>query len=170
MFLKGLIESSMSPRELERLKWFLWHGNVLRALQTVEDLAEDLWPEHPEPERARLLRALREFEATSGPTPGRSPTTQSATWPASPFSTAFVESTVNQLVSKRIGQAARHALDAAWHPPHPSGLHPCAQRRHRRRLPPLVPVVRAHSRQPEAGRIGSQVSPVSGSWARFSPY
>jgi hypothetical protein len=25
-------------RELERLKWFLWHGNVFRALQVVEDL------------------------------------------------------------------------------------------------------------------------------------
>jgi len=24
--------------ELERLKWFLWHGNVFRALQTVDDL------------------------------------------------------------------------------------------------------------------------------------
>jgi hypothetical protein len=25
-------------RELERLKWFLWHGNVYRALQMVESV------------------------------------------------------------------------------------------------------------------------------------
>ncbi|MGI9148946.1 MAG: hypothetical protein ACR2IK_20750 [Chloroflexota bacterium] len=28
--------------ELTRLKWFLWHGNVFRALQTVDDLQIDL--------------------------------------------------------------------------------------------------------------------------------
>ena len=29
-------------RELERLKWFLWHGNVYRALQVVESVEMDL--------------------------------------------------------------------------------------------------------------------------------
>jgi hypothetical protein len=29
-------------RELERLKWFLWHGNVYRALQGVESVEMDL--------------------------------------------------------------------------------------------------------------------------------
>jgi hypothetical protein len=29
-------------RQLERLKWFLWHGNVFRALQVVGDLEMDL--------------------------------------------------------------------------------------------------------------------------------
>jgi hypothetical protein len=28
--------------DLQRLKWFLWHGNVFRALQTVDDLTTDL--------------------------------------------------------------------------------------------------------------------------------
>ena len=27
-----------ASRQLERLKWFLWHGNVFRALQVVGDL------------------------------------------------------------------------------------------------------------------------------------
>jgi hypothetical protein len=35
---------------LERLMWFLWHGNVFRALQVVEDLEIDLDVEHATPE------------------------------------------------------------------------------------------------------------------------
>ena len=30
------------PRQLERLKWFLWHGNVLRARQVTGDLESAL--------------------------------------------------------------------------------------------------------------------------------
>lgn len=33
--------------QLQRLKWFLWHGNVFRALQTVPDLEIDLDVEEP---------------------------------------------------------------------------------------------------------------------------
>jgi hypothetical protein len=29
-------------KELERIKWFLWYGNVFRALETMHDLAMDL--------------------------------------------------------------------------------------------------------------------------------
>jgi hypothetical protein len=29
--------------ELERLKWFPWHGNVFRALQVIDDLLR-VWP------------------------------------------------------------------------------------------------------------------------------
>jgi hypothetical protein len=35
--------------ELERLKWFLWHGNVFRALQTISDLKIDVDVEDPTP-------------------------------------------------------------------------------------------------------------------------
>jgi len=31
-----------ASRQLERLKWFLWHGNVFRALQVIEGLTIDL--------------------------------------------------------------------------------------------------------------------------------
>ena len=34
-------------KELERIKWFLWHGNVFRALETMDDLAMDLDREEP---------------------------------------------------------------------------------------------------------------------------
>ena len=48
-------------RELERLNWFLWHGNVFRALQVVEDLEIDLDIEAAGPEQRKLLKAVGEF-------------------------------------------------------------------------------------------------------------
>ena len=42
--------------ELERLKWFLWHGNVFRALQVVEDLEIDLDLEHASRNSASFRR------------------------------------------------------------------------------------------------------------------
>src|ERR1700674_2244935 len=29
-------------KELERMKWFLWHGNVVRALDAIEDIEGEL--------------------------------------------------------------------------------------------------------------------------------
>src|SRR5437870_2849059 len=49
-------------RQLERLKWFLWHGNVFRALQVIADLEEDLDLEGEiAPERRKLRKAIAEF-------------------------------------------------------------------------------------------------------------
>src|SRR5712692_2626531 len=50
-----------TAKELERLKWFLWHGNVFRALQVIEDLEIDLDIEEAGPERRKLLKAVGEF-------------------------------------------------------------------------------------------------------------
>jgi hypothetical protein len=47
---------------LVRLKWFLWHGNVFRALQTVDDLIIDLETLHPGDEPGKLLMAAHEFD------------------------------------------------------------------------------------------------------------
>ena len=41
----------LALKELERIKWFLWHGNTFRALQTVEDLLMDLDVEDPTPKQ-----------------------------------------------------------------------------------------------------------------------
>jgi hypothetical protein len=48
--------------ELERVKWFLWHGNVVRALDTIEDIEVELdfLPQKGE-SRRKLLKAVREF-------------------------------------------------------------------------------------------------------------
>jgi len=49
-------------KQLERVKWFLWHGNVVRALETIEDIEDelDLLPQHGE-SRKKLLKAVGEF-------------------------------------------------------------------------------------------------------------
>ncbi len=88
--------------ELERVKWFLWHGNVFRALQTTEDLVEDLWREHPEPERAKLLKAVEEFDGYIRANASSIPSYAERHLAGEPISSAFVESTVNQVISKRM--------------------------------------------------------------------
>ncbi len=40
--IKGTELREFALKELERIKWFLWHGNVFRALEIVEDLESDL--------------------------------------------------------------------------------------------------------------------------------
>jgi hypothetical protein len=49
-------------KQLERVKWFLWHGNVVPALDTIEDVEDelDLLPQDGE-SRKKLLKAVREF-------------------------------------------------------------------------------------------------------------
>src|SRR5664280_1509406 len=58
---------------LQRLKWFCWHGNVFRALQTVEDLEFDLDVDGAGPEQRKLCKAAASSPATCGPTPPASP-------------------------------------------------------------------------------------------------
>ena len=66
-----------ASRQLERLKWFLWHGNVLRALQVVADLEIDLDIDDAGPGQRKLVKTLIEFGAYMGPTPPGSRTTGS---------------------------------------------------------------------------------------------
>src|SRR6185437_9681254 len=49
-------------RQLGRIKWSLWHGNVFRALQTVDHLEIDLEIFEDNREQKKRLKALREFE------------------------------------------------------------------------------------------------------------
>ena len=56
-------ERGGGPGRLQRLKWFCWHGNVFRALQTIDDILVDLDITEPCPEQARLLKAVREFDS-----------------------------------------------------------------------------------------------------------
>jgi hypothetical protein len=50
------------PGELERLKWFLWHGTVVRALQVTDNLEFDLEiVQDAGPEYHKLLKTVREF-------------------------------------------------------------------------------------------------------------
>ena len=47
--------------QLQRVRWFLWHGNVFRARQTVDDLTTDLTDTDTVVESGKLAKAVREF-------------------------------------------------------------------------------------------------------------
>jgi hypothetical protein len=89
--------------ELERVKWYLWHGNVFRALQVVEQVQWQL--EHLDEE----VRASRNFAKTVAEFHGYI-TANEAFIPnygdrqryGEVISTAFVESTVKEVISKRM--------------------------------------------------------------------
>jgi hypothetical protein len=94
--------SAEIEKELECLKWNLWYGNVHKALQIVEDLEVALDLEENSQEQRKLLKAVREFGTYI---------TANRTFIANYFdryrhgetiSTGFVESAINQVVSKRM--------------------------------------------------------------------
>ncbi len=89
--------------ELARLKWFLWHGNVFRALQTVDDLQIDLDnTEQPSIEQQKLLKMVTEFGGYIRANSAWIPNYGERFRCGEAISSAFVESTVNQVVSKRM--------------------------------------------------------------------
>ncbi len=55
------------PKELERIKWYLWHGNLFRALQLIKDLVDDLeiviFDGKTGIELKKLFKMVREFES-----------------------------------------------------------------------------------------------------------
>jgi hypothetical protein len=66
-------------KELERLKWFLWRANVLRALQVIEDLEMESTSREPLQRSASFTGRWWSSAATSGPTPLGSRTMLSVT-------------------------------------------------------------------------------------------
>ena len=88
--------------ELDRLKWFLWHGNVFRALQVVEELAMDLDVEEAAPAQRKLRRTVVEFGGYIRANAKWIPNYGERYRAGEAISNAFVESAVNQVVSKRM--------------------------------------------------------------------
>jgi len=88
--------------ELERLKWLLWHGNVFRALRTTQDLEFDLDTDDAGPEQRKLLKVITEFGGYIRANARSIPNYGERYRAGEPISSAFVESTVNQVVSKRM--------------------------------------------------------------------
>jgi hypothetical protein len=88
--------------QLENLKWFLWHGNTFRAHQILDDLQVDLDTEDSGPEQSKLAKYLAEFAGYIRANTERIPNYGERRRCGETISTAFVESTVNQVVSKRM--------------------------------------------------------------------
>ena len=94
--------SAEIAKELERLKWNLWHGNVHKALQIVEDLEYALDLEENSQEQRKLLKAVREFGTYITANRTFIPNYGDRYRHGETISTAFVESAINQVVSKRM--------------------------------------------------------------------
>jgi hypothetical protein len=92
-------------RELERVKWFLWHGNVYQALLvlgSVESNAESAAIEGDHASAHKLAKALREFVIYIKNNQSFIPNYGERYRNGERISTGFVESTVNYVVSKRM--------------------------------------------------------------------
>jgi hypothetical protein len=92
-------------RSLERLKWFLWHGNVYQALQVVQSAIMDLEvavATSGDGTARKLLKAVEEFHTYIHNNAGFIPNYGERYHHGERISTGFVESTVNQVISKRM--------------------------------------------------------------------
>ena len=91
-------------QELERLKWFLWHGNGYKALQVVQSVEMDLdaaVATSRDHTARKLLKAVEEFHTYIENNQGFIPNYGERYRNGERISTGFVESTVNQVISKR---------------------------------------------------------------------
>ena len=86
---------------LEHLKWDLWHGKVDRALEIVDELVYALDLEDASLEERKLLKAVRSFEAYVTNNRAFIPNYGERYRQGKIIATSFVESAVNQVVSKR---------------------------------------------------------------------
>src|SRR5947208_1609772 len=86
--------------ELERVKWFLWHSNVYKALQVLECLELEV-DAQASLEARKLARTLHEFEQYIRTNQSSIPNYGDHYRNEEAISSAVAESTVNQIVSKR---------------------------------------------------------------------
>jgi hypothetical protein len=101
-------------KQLESLKWHLWHGNVYRALQGIEDLECDLDTAAERSERAqRLLKSVGEFHHYIEANRSSIPNYGDRYRHGERIATSFAESTVNQVISKRMVKKQQ----MRWTPP-----------------------------------------------------
>jgi hypothetical protein len=89
--------------DLERTKWYLWHGNVYRALEVLYFIEMDLEMVEEEDEAARkLLNTVTDFSQYISINREFIPNYGERYRYGETISTAFAESTVNWVVSKRM--------------------------------------------------------------------
>ena len=92
-------------KSLESTKWYLWHGNVFRALEEIESIEMDLETaalEGSDEVARKLLKTVGEFHTYIRNNEAFIPNYGERFRQGETISTAFVESTVNQVVSKRM--------------------------------------------------------------------
>ena len=104
---KGLGPEESESREsalkqLESIKWYLWHGNVFKALRRIDHLEADLEGEVITGASSEKLRVtLQEFRTYIENNQQWIPNYGELWRAGETISTAFVESAVDQVLSKR---------------------------------------------------------------------
>ena len=91
-------------KALESIKWYLWHGNVFQALRHLQFVEMDLGGaafENHEQNTRKLLKAVAEFGTYIQRNRGFIPNYGERYRNGERISTGFVESAVNQVISKR---------------------------------------------------------------------
>lgn len=90
---------------LQRIKWYLWHGNVYEALIGISDVEMLIYNfEESYPPFKKLERAVREFYVYIKRGRGFIPNYGERYRNGEAISTGFVESAVNQVVAKRFSK------------------------------------------------------------------
>ena len=99
---KNTILATTAEKALERIKHYLWHGNVFQALESVDHLEGEVENiEEPTEAIRKLLKGVYELHTYIDNNRGYIPNFGERYRNGDSISTAFVESTVNQVISKR---------------------------------------------------------------------
>ena len=98
-------EGARLLRELERVKWLLWHGNGHRARQHADDLRDDVKGlELDYPHLGKLARSAQEFSVYIRSNEGSLINYGERFRSGERISSSIAESTVNAVVSKRFAK------------------------------------------------------------------
>jgi hypothetical protein len=106
-YAKGLVHCDQTLGEemrdkIARLKWALWHGNLYKAFSKVEDIESLLYNcEETYPKFKPFLKAVEEFRTYLTNNRHLIPNYGERFRQGEAIATGFVESTVNQVISKR---------------------------------------------------------------------
>jgi len=99
-------DPGQADRDLERVKHFLWHGNIFRALQILADLHDDFEitcaSENADDKQRAFYNRLSEFCTYIGRNSEQIPNYGERHRCGEPISTATAEATVNQVISRRM--------------------------------------------------------------------
>jgi hypothetical protein len=109
-YTKGLahhnpVEATALENRLERIKWRLWHGDAKEALARAEQLAMDVAAlDSGYPRLPRLIKATADLAGYIADNAVAIPDYSQRWLSGERISTAFVESTVNLMVSRRFAK------------------------------------------------------------------
>jgi hypothetical protein len=109
-YAKGVAQSDQATgdrllADIERIKWLLWHGNLYRAGPAMDDLQEEVEAlEADYPHRGKFARAAREFAVYIAGNTSSIINYGERFRAGERISSAFVEATVNTVISKRFAK------------------------------------------------------------------